>query len=693
MNRRDFLGMMGGGILVLLVEDELLAQESGGGGRRGFGAMPQEVSAWLHIGQDGAVTVYTGKVEVGQNARTSLTQAAAEELHVKPAAIRMVMGDTALTPFDGGTVGSQTTPRMWPQIRRAAAEAREMLIDLAAQKWSVDRASVAVGDGRVRSGSHSAGFGELTEGQKLTRTIPANVPLAAAAEWKVAGQSIAKVDGSATVTGAHKYAFDRRSPGMLHAKVLYAPAYGATLQSLDDSAAKAIPGVQVVHVKANSNREGAGHDVVGVLSADPAAAEKGLAALKAEWQPVSGQTNSKDVFTYFKQNANGAAPSPGLTAYTVAYIAHTPLEPRAAVAEWSADGKLTVWTGTQRPFGVRGELANEFKLSEDQVRVFMPDTGSGYGGKHTGDAAMEAALLAKAVGKPVKRNWTREEEMTWAYFRPGGLIEVGGKLNPDGTLASWEFHNYNSGPSALQTPYAVPAKTEQFHRVESPLRQGSYRGLAATANIFVRESYMDELAHSIKVDPLEFRLKNTRDERLRNVIVAVADRFGWKERRKAAGRGFGMAAGTEKGSYMACCAEVAVNNGQVKVIRVVEAFECGAIVNPEHLANQVEGAVAMGIGGALFEHIDFADGKLATNRLSKYRLPRFSDMPVIESVLLDRKDLASAGAGETPIMGVAPAVGNAIFDATGIRIRSLPMVPKGLPAQGENGTNAAAVLR
>jgi CO/xanthine dehydrogenase Mo-binding subunit len=449
--------------------------------------------------------------------------------------------------------------------------------------------------------------------------------------------------------------------------------------------------VQVIRVTAASGREGAGHDVVGVLSADPAAAEKGLAALKATWEPVAGQTNSRDVFTYFKQNANGSAPSAGLTAYTVAYIAHTPLEPRAALAEWSADGKLTVWTGSQRPFGIRGELANEFKLAEEQVRVIVPDTGSGYGGKHTGDAALEAALLAKAVGKPVKRNWTREEELTWAYFRPGGLIEVAGKVNPDGTLASWEFHNYNSGPSALQTPYAVPDKKEQYHQVHSPLRQGSYRGLAATANIFVRESHMDELAHSIKMDPLEFRLKNTQDERLRNVIVAAADAFGWKSRRKTAGRGFGIAAGTEKGSYMACCAEVAVANGQVKVMRVLEAFECGAVVNPEHLRNQVEGAVAMGLGGALFEHIDFADGKIETNRLSRYRLPRFADMPVIESVLLDRKDLPSAGAGETPIMGVAPAVGNAIFDATGIRIRSLPMVPKGLPATG-GGTTTSAVL-
>ncbi len=336
------------------------------------------------------------------------------------------------------------------------------------------------------------------------------------------------------------------------------------------------------------------------------------------------------------------------------------------------------------PFGVRSELAASFKIPEDRVRVIVPDTGSGYGGKHQGDAAQEAARLSKAVGKPVQRNWTREEEMTWAYFRPGGVIDVGAKLNPDGTIAEWEFHNYNSGASGLPTPYAVGSKKEQYHASKTPLRQGSYRGLAATANHFARESYMDELAHSVQMDPLEFRLKNAKDPRLRAVIEAAADKFGWKARKKTAGHGFGIAAGFEKGGYVATCAEVSVDmdngksGGAVKVLRAVVSFECGAIVNPEHLRNQVEGAVAMGLGGALFEQIDFADNKILTNRLSKYRLPRFADMPVIESVLLDRKDIVSAGAGETPIVGIAPAVGNAIFDAAGQRVRALPMAPKGL---------------
>lgn len=675
ISRRDFFGVSGGGIVVVLLADDAAAQETGGGARRGTAEpVPQSIGAWLHIGEDGLVSVYTGKVEVGQNARTSLTQAVAEELHTPEAGIRMVMGDTALTPYDMGTFGSMTTPRMWPQMRKAGAAAREMLIDLAAQKWSVDRASVSIMDGKVSSGKNTASFGQLTHGEKLTRTIPAGAALTPAPDWKVAGTSAAKVDGRSFVTGAHKYTYDMKRPGMMYGKVLYPPQFGATLSTLDASAAEAMPGVKVV-------REG---NFVGVAAGDPETAATAVMALKAEWKTATAEASAKDAGAYFRKTArDGGAANPLLTTYNIAYIAHVPLEPRAAIAEWEGD-QLTVWTGSQVPFGVRGELAASFKIPEDRVRVIVPDTGSGYGGKHQGDAAQEAARLSKAAGKPVQRNWTREEEMTWAYFRPGGVIDVGAKLNPDGTIAEWEFHNYNSGPSGLTTPYAVGSKKEQYHASKSPLRQGSYRGLAATANHFARESYMDELAHSIQMDPLEFRLKNARDERLRAVIEAAAGKFGWKARKKTAGHGFGIAAGFEKGGYVATCAEVGVDmaggkaSGAVKVLRAVVSFECGAIVNPEHLRNQVEGAVAMGLGGALFEQIDFADNKIVTNRLSKYRLPRFADMPAIESVLLERKDIISAGAGETPIVGIAPAVGNAIFDAAGQRVRALPMAPKGL---------------
>ncbi len=252
-------------------------------------------------------------------------------------------------------------------------------------------------------------------------------------------------------------------------------------------------------------------------------------------------------------------------------------------------------------------------------------------------------------------------------------------MTRDGKLTAWEFHNYNSGGSGIRSPYAVPNQVSQPHPSNSPLRQGSYRALAATANHFARESHMDELAHAVHIDPLEFRLKNLEDPRLRAVLAAAAKAFGWG-RKSDADRGIGIAVGLDKGGHVATCTEVSVDrsSGKVQVLRAVSAFECGAIVNPDHLRNQVEGAMIMGLGGAMTEAIAYEDGKILNPKFSKYRVPRFRDAPEIEVVLLDRKDLPSAGAGETPIVGIAPAVGNAIFDATGIRIRSMPMVPQPL---------------
>jgi isoquinoline 1-oxidoreductase len=276
--------------------------------------------------------------------------------------------------------------------------------------------------------------------------------------------------------------------------------------------------------------------------------------------------------------------------------------------------------------------------------------------------------------------WTREEEFSWAYFRPGGVIDVSSGVRADGTITAWEFHNYNSGSAGIQHKYDFANQKIVFHQTKSPLRQGSYRGLAATANHFAREVHIDELAHAVKMDPLEFRLKNLKDERMKSVLGAASKAFGWGKGKSSQNSGCGIAAGFEKGGYVAACAEVAVDRatGKVKLLSVVEAFECGAVVNPDQLKNQIEGSMVMAIGGAMFEAIDFENGKILNGRFSKYRVPRFSDVPIIEAVLVDRKDLPSAGAGETPIVGLAPAVGNAIFDATGIRLRSLPMAPNGL---------------
>jgi isoquinoline 1-oxidoreductase len=306
--------------------------------------------------------------------------------------------------------------------------------------------------------------------------------------------------------------------------------------------------------------------------------------------------------------------------------------------------------------------------------VIVPDTGSGYGGKHTGECAIEAARLARAAGHPVKLVWSREEEFRWGYVRPAGVIDVKAGVDASGTLVAWQMDNYNSGSAGIRTPYVASNQRIEFHPGDSPLRQGSYRGLAATANHFARESHMDELAAAVKMDPLEFRRRNLSDPRLRAVLDAAAERFGWG-RPAGPGRGHGISGGFEKGGYVGTCAEVQVESGRVVVTRLVAAFECGAIVNPDQLRNQVEGALAQGLGGALFEAVTLDGVDVANPRLSRYRVPRFSDMPAIDVVLLDRKDLPSAGAGETPIVGVAPAVAGAIFAATGERRRSLPLDP------------------
>jgi isoquinoline 1-oxidoreductase len=693
LDRRTFLQLFGGGLLVCLTGESALAQESGRGFGGGRQQVPSDVSAWIHIAADNRISVFTGKVEVGQNIRTSLAQQVADELMVPFDAITMVMGDTDLTPYDMGTFGSQSTPQMGPRLRTMAAAARQALVEMAAKQWSCDAAALIVADGKVTApnANQSLTYGQLTRGEKLVTTVSASAPLLAPKDWKVAGTPVPKANGRDFVTGKHQYPSDITLPGMMFGKVLRATGYNATVDSIDTSAAEKMPGVKLV-------RDG---DFIGVVAPDAWTAEAALAAIKAKWT-VPSQPSNQNIFDYLKSNSeaprggtrSNAASQPAAAAaapasadaielaksYTVQYIAHAPLEPRAAVAQWDSTGKLTVWTGTQRPFGVKDELVAAFHLDPSKVRVIQPDMGAGYGGKHTGDAAVEAARLAKGAGAPVRLVWTREEEFTWAYFRPAGLMELKASVQHDGTLVSWEHHNYNSGNAGLPTPYNVANPVTEYHASKSPLRIGSYRALASTANHFARECFMDELAHAVGMDPLTFRHQNLTEPRLLAVLNAAADKFGWAPGKSTPTRGFGLACGMEKGGHVATCAEVAIDpaNKKVHIVRVVSAWESGAVVNPDGLRNQNMGAIVQGIGGALFEAIRFSDGRILNPHFESYRLPRFSDTPQVEIVLVDRKDIAPAGAGETGLVGLAPAVGNAIFAATGERLRNMPMAPSDL---------------
>jgi CO/xanthine dehydrogenase Mo-binding subunit len=466
---------------------------------------------------------------------------------------------------------------------------------------------------------------------------------------------------------------------MLYGKVLRAPSFGAKLTSIDLGPAKAMKDVVAV-------QDG---QFVGVAAPTAFLAEQARAAIArtAKWEP-SPHPASKDLFDYLKQHAQGGAPANPFAdelanakhalrqSYQVAYVQHAPLEPRAAVAEWT-DGKLTVWTGTQNPFGYRSDLMRVFHLADDHVCVVVPDFGGGFGGKHTGEAAEEAARLAQAAGKPVSLRWTRAEEFTWAYFRPAALIEAEASLDANGALTSWHFININTGGSAIDTPYRSGKTRCQFLRSDATLRQGSYRVLAATANNFARESFMDELAAAAGVDPLEFRLTHLDNPRLRAVLETAAQRFGWQERikKKNPNVGIGLACGTEKGSYVAACAEVEIDSKAKNIVvrRVCQVFDCGAILNPANLLSQVQGAAIMGLGPALREEITFENGEVLNASFRRYQVPRFADVPELDIHLLNRPDLDSAGGGETPIIAIAPAIGNAVFQATGVRVRSMPI--------------------
>jgi isoquinoline 1-oxidoreductase len=477
---------------------------------------------------------------------------------------------------------------------------------------------------------------------------------------------------------------------MLHGRVLRGAAPGAQLIDLDPSEAEAIDGVRVI-------RDG---DFIGVVAPDPLTASRALGSLHARWSAAPGPS-SEELEAHLRghettvegwgggvdervgnpEEALASASIRLAVTYTAAYIAHDPLETRAALARWD-DGRVTVWTGTQRPFGVREALAEALGIGEESVRVIAAPTGGAYGGKHTGAAALDAARLARAAGRPVKVRWTREEEMSWGYARPAAVIDVRSGADSDGTIVAWDFTNLNSGPRTLQPPYRIPNVHVRFQPTDGPLADGSYRALSATANTFARESHVDEIAHAASVDPLDLRLHQLNDDRLASVLNDAAHRAGWPHE-SLPGHGMGLACGIVKDARVATVAEVrAVPGEPLRILRIVTAFECGRIVDRENLRNQVEGAQVMALGGALFEVLRLTDGHVANTRQSEYRVPRFSDVPPIEVSLLDRPDLPPAGAGETPMITLAPAIANAIFAACGVRIRSLPLVPDGSITSG-----------
>ena len=656
-------------------------------GRAGWG-WSTPGGARLTLDRAGLVRAYTGKVDGGQGNRVSLTRTVAAELSLPTSMIRLEMGDTEVAPFDLGTFGSRSTPDVGHALRLLAAATRRALLTEAARRWEVSPGGLVTAGGAVRDPAtgREIAFGTLVADGSRTIEVDPDEPLGTSLPGLDEVDPAQLRQGLArAVTGAKQFPSDVRVAGMLHGAVLRPPAYGARLRHVDTATAQRLPGVTVV------DQDG----FVGAVAPSRAAARAAIRAVAAEWEPVDGP-GDVGLGAYLRDHP---VDSPGWggsvrrdvgdvdaalarsdvrleATYTTPYIAHVPMEPRVAVAQVE-DDRATVWVGTQRPFGVRAEVAAALGLPEDRIRVVVPDFGGGFGGKHSGDVAVEAARLAQAAGAPVRVAWTREEEFRWAYLRPAAVIDVRTGVTDDGTLTSWELTNTNSGAAGLFSPYVVPNRREEFRPADSPLRQGSYRALAATANNFARESHLDEVAAALRLDPLELRLRHLDDPRLVDVLTAVAERIGWP-RPTEPGRGVGLACGVEKDSRVATAVEVTVDpDGRLHLVRIVTAFDCGAVIDPEGLTGQITGATIMGLGGALFEGIRFDAGSIRNAALSQYRVPRFPDIPPIDVIVLDRPDIESAGAGETPIITIAPAIANAVYAATGRRLRALPLAPDG----------------
>lgn len=683
---REWFSIFGDGLVVAWPP----AKPSPGSWGRGGGA-------WLHINPTGAVTAFSGKVDVGQDNTTAFRLIVAEELSMGFDQIEIVLGDTDICPYDIGTFGSRSMPDAGEALRRAAAGARTELIKLAANRWNLDSHVLSADNGEVVGGPDGSriAFSELVAGLTKFVMLDEEPELTPPPRWKLVGRRGYMPSRLDIVTGSRKYISDYQWPGMLHGAVLRPPVVGSSLLHADTSAAEKLDGIEVV----------SDGGFVGVAAGDPIKARKALTAISATWEepsagpedlalhlrthPLFGQgwERALDERAGNVEQAISSASTILEASYTTAYIAHVPLETRAAVAQWE-DGKLTIWVGTQVPFGVRSRVAHELGINEANVSVLVPPTGSGFGGKHAGEVAVEAARLAHSLKRAVKVHWSREEEFRWGYLRPMAVIDIRASVDARGSLSGWDFLNINSGSAGIFPPYSVPNFRLRYQPADSPLPQGSYRALAATANTFARECHIDELANMIDADPLDFRLANLRDQRLVEVTRKAAQRFGWNVAAPESGHGFGLAVGLEKGGRVATFAEVSVDNSDnVKVLRLVTAYECGAVVNRDTVVNQIQGGMIMALGGALFEQVQLENGRIASPKLAGYRVPRFSDVPEIEIELLDRPDIDSAGAGEAPMIAVAPAIANAISAASGIRLRSLPLIPSGRVTPTSDGSD------
>jgi isoquinoline 1-oxidoreductase len=692
LNRREFLGVLGGGIVICISCGDSAPIEEGGRGPGSRPSVPEDFNAFLHIGEDGRVTCLTGKIEMGQGPMTSLPQLLADELDVALGDVDIVMGDTDLCPWDMGTFGSLTIRVFGPLLRAAAAEARAVLIELASEQLGVPAERLKVENGVVFDSTASetkVTYAELAKGKTIERHLDGEPVLKTAAEFKVMGKSFSRRDALEKVTGEAKYAGDILFEDMLYARILRPPVHGAKRMSVDTSAVEEVEGTVVVEKD----------DLVAVLHEYPDMARRAMDRVRAEFDTPSMDVDDKTIFEHLLNMApEGSVVEEGGSletgegessqiyeeTYFDGYVAHAPIETHTAVAKIEGD-KATVWASTQAPFRVKGQVAEALGFPSQNVRVITPFVGAGFGGKVGGPQAVEAALLARETGRPVQVAWTREEEFFFDTFRPAAVVKVKSGTDDSGKIVHWDYKVYLAGSRGSEHIYNVPHFKTVAHGEWRgappgihPFAIGPWRAPACNTNAFARESHIDIMAYKLGRDPLEFRLENLTDERMRGVLTAVAEKFGWTPSKAPSGRGYGIACSIDAGTYVAFMAEVDVSqtDGSVQVERMACAQDMGLVVNPEGAKMQMEGCMTMGLGYALTEDIRFKGGDIYDTNFDTYELPRFSWLHKIETVILDKMDAPAQGGGEPAITGVGAVIANAVFDATGARLHQMPMTPK-----------------
>jgi isoquinoline 1-oxidoreductase len=614
----------------------------------------------------------------------------AEELNVPFENVRMVMGDTDLCPYDQGTWGSMSTRSFGPRMRAAAAEARGVLVGMASAQMGVPASQLEVRDGIIvdtKNPVNKVSYGQLAKGKKIEKFLDDKPSPEDFSKFTYVGKSLKRSDAYLKVTGRAKYCGDLKLPGMVHARILRPPSHGAKLVSADTSGAGKVEGVSVV-------RDG---DFIAVISENRDKADEAIVKIKADYSFDEMKVSDKTFHEFMLKadsRVNVARTTGDIDAgrqicdkvfeseYHDPYLAHAAIEPHTALAQLE-NGKMTVYAATQSPFGLQDGIVRELGFTRENVRVITPFVGGGFGGKGEFQQGIEAARLAKLAGKPVMLAWTRDEEFFYDTFHPAGVVKINSGIDKSGKIQMWDYHVYFSGTRGSDTIYDVPnAKTTSYSEKDTspvhPFGTGAWRAPNNNTNTFARESQIDIMASAAGIDPLDFRLKNLKDEKMIACLKAVAEKFGYVAGKSPSGRGIGVACGTDAGTWVAHMAEVQVDKatGKVKVLRIACAQDMGLCVNPEGALMQMEGCMMMGLGYTFTEEIHFEGGNIFNRGFDSYDIPKFSWLPKLDCVILDRKDKPPQGGGEPAIIGIGAVVANAIFDATGARLYTMPFTPE-----------------